>query len=132
MHLHSTILFQWTIIVMSFKLLVFTVLFSGVSFAILSPTTTSSSIHVGLLLSVVSDVIVNVTCTYAYPLNDLVLADDYLPRRSEAPSSEHYNACYLSIYISIYLSGYVSAVCGLRFTDLRRVAFPCKQRFQLN
>ena len=28
---------------------------------------------------------------------------------------------YLSIYISIYLSGYVSAVCGLRFTDLRRV-----------
>ena len=24
----------------------------------------------------------------------------------------------------------MSAVCGLRFTDLRRVAFSCKQRFQ--
>ena len=26
----------------------------------------------------------------------------------------------------------MSAVCGLRFTDFRQVAFSCKQRFQLN
>ena len=25
----------------------------------------------------------------------------------------------------------ISAVCGLRFTDLKHVAFSCKQRFQL-
>ena len=26
----------------------------------------------------------------------------------------------------------ISAVCGLRFTDLRQVDFSCKQRFQFN
>ena len=37
----------------------------------------------------------------------------------------------LSFYISIF-QGMFSAVCGLHFTDLRHVAFSCKQRFQFN
>ena len=47
-----------------------------------------------------------------------------------AAKLEHYNALCLSIYLSISFGVCVSAVCGLRVTDLRRVAFSCKQRFQ--
>ena len=38
----------------------------------------------------------------------------------------------LSFYISVSFGVCISAVCGLRFTDLRHVAFSCKQRFQFS
>ena len=49
-------------------------------------------------------------------------------RSAEVRESERALSFYLHFYLSFGVC--VSAVCGLRFTDLRRVAFSCKQRFQ--
>ena len=51
----------------------------------------------------------------------------HLPHCGYGPGSEHYNARYLSIFLSIFRG--MSAVCGLRFTDLRRVAFSASKDF---
>ena len=49
---------------------------------------------------------------------------------TSAQRSAEVRALQRALYFYLSFGVCISALCGLRFTDFRRVAFSCKQRFQ--